>query len=339
MANDLEQKIIKQIEYYFGDINLPRDKFLQEKIKEDEGWITLDVLLTFKRLSSLSTDQELIAKAVEKSENGLVMVSEDRKKLRRNPEKPSPELNEERRKEIMGRTAYAKGFPLDEEFNNIITFLDAYGPVESCSRRSTKDHKFKGSCFIIFKDVETCKKFVEAESIKYGETELIRKFQQVYFDDKKKEIQDRKNEKAASKVAAKSGTPLQFPKGAIIHFSGIEEGVKLLREDLKEKVKEVGKIEVKFVDFNQGDLEGYLRFAEENEAVEFFKTVDNDTLEIKDQKVKLRVLEGDEEEEYLKKTSDSILNMRKHKKQNSNNRKRKGNFGGGRRDAKVSKRD
>lgn len=53
--NPLERKIIRQIEvcvqhprcfltgyfahvqFYFGDRNLPKDKFLQEKIKEDEG--------------------------------------------------------------------------------------------------------------------------------------------------------------------------------------------------------------------------------------------------------------------------------------------------------------
>ena len=56
--NQLERKIIRQIEvsgriqradfhatvtcvdriqFYFGDRNLPRDNFLQEKIKEDEG--------------------------------------------------------------------------------------------------------------------------------------------------------------------------------------------------------------------------------------------------------------------------------------------------------------
>lgn len=104
MANELEQKIIKQLEYYFGDINLPCDKFLKEKIKEDEGWITLEVLLTFKRLASLSKDPEVIAAAIEKSENGIVVVSEDRKKLRRNPEKPIPELDDDRKKELMKRT-------------------------------------------------------------------------------------------------------------------------------------------------------------------------------------------------------------------------------------------
>lgn len=104
MADELEQKIIKQIEYYFGDINLSRDKFLQGKIKEDEGWVSLEVLLTFKRLASLSTDPEVIASAIEKSENKLVEVSEDRKKLRRNADKPVPELDEERKKELMKRT-------------------------------------------------------------------------------------------------------------------------------------------------------------------------------------------------------------------------------------------
>lgn len=104
MASDLEKQIIKQIEYYFGDINLPRDKFLQEKIKEDDGWVSLEVLLTFKRLASLSTDTEVIAKAMEKSEDNIVEVSEDLKKIRRHPENPVPELNDERRQQLMART-------------------------------------------------------------------------------------------------------------------------------------------------------------------------------------------------------------------------------------------
>lgn len=104
MANDLDQKIIRQIEYYFGDINLPRDKFMQEKTKEDDGWITVDVLLSFKRLANLSTDPKVIAEAIKKSENQLVVVNEDGTKMKRSPDVPLPELNEERRKELMTRT-------------------------------------------------------------------------------------------------------------------------------------------------------------------------------------------------------------------------------------------
>ena len=39
--SELESRIIKQIEYYFGDYNIGKDKFLQEEIKKDEGWIAL----------------------------------------------------------------------------------------------------------------------------------------------------------------------------------------------------------------------------------------------------------------------------------------------------------
>ena len=28
------------MEYYFGDFNLPRDKFLQEETKSDDGWVS-----------------------------------------------------------------------------------------------------------------------------------------------------------------------------------------------------------------------------------------------------------------------------------------------------------
>ena len=104
MASQLEQDIITQIEYYFGDINLYRDNFLKERIKQDDGWVPLEVLLTFKRLAALSTDPEIIANAVEKSEKKLVIVNDDRKKLKRSPEFPLPEFNDERKKELTSRT-------------------------------------------------------------------------------------------------------------------------------------------------------------------------------------------------------------------------------------------
>lgn len=37
----LEKKIIRQVEFYFGDRNLRRDKFLLEQVKKDDGCIQL----------------------------------------------------------------------------------------------------------------------------------------------------------------------------------------------------------------------------------------------------------------------------------------------------------
>lgn len=335
MANDLEQKIIQQLEYYFGDINLPRDKFLQEKIKEDEGWIALDVLLTFKRLASLSTDQEVIANAIEKSDKKLVLVSEDKKKLRRSPELPIPEYNDERKKELQARTAYAKGFPLDETLDPIIEFLKPHGPITCCQQRTyvnkpTKEHKFKGSCFIIFDDVETCKKFIEAEGIQYKEKDLVRKWQKDYFEDKAAEYKKRKETDKAERDAYKvpnEKKPKDMPKGAVFFFDGIAEGKQLTFEQIKAKVKEIGDIETAFVDFRKGDQQGHVRLPGENSAVDFHKKLEEGKMKIDEIELSVKVLEGEEEEAYLKKTQEELKN--KFNKKGKFSRKRKGNFGNG----------
>ncbi|KAF7269943.1 hypothetical protein GWI33_017034 [Rhynchophorus ferrugineus] len=323
MANDLEQKIIKQVEYYFGDINLPRDKFLQGKIKEDnDGWVPLEVMLKFKRLASISEDSKVIAEALEKSEDKLVVVSEDKTKIKRNPDKPLPENNDEFIKKLQERSAYAKSFPLEEGLDEIIKFLEPYGPVESVIRRTTKDHKFKGSCFIVFKTLEAAKKFND------------------YYNDKKKVIEERKKQQKDRKQASveEDAGKLEFPLGATVHFTGISEGQELTREEIKEKIKDTNdSIEVTYIDFNKGDLEGHIRFSKENNAIDFVKSLTDSEIEIGDIKLKFKILEGDEEKEYLKKTSEEIVKMRQ--KYKSKGKKRKGNFNSGGRNSKATKKD
>jgi lupus La protein len=47
---------------------LPKDKFLQEQVKLEDGWIPLEVMLKFKRLSDLTTDCDVIVAALEVSD-------------------------------------------------------------------------------------------------------------------------------------------------------------------------------------------------------------------------------------------------------------------------------
>ena len=40
------KKVIRQVEYYFGDSNMQRDKFLQDEVAKDaEGWVPLTTML------------------------------------------------------------------------------------------------------------------------------------------------------------------------------------------------------------------------------------------------------------------------------------------------------
>lgn len=115
---------------------MQRDKFLIEQTKLDDGWVPMSIMLNFKMLASMSTDTDVILKALESSE--LIEIAEDKKKIRRSPKHPLPVYNEEYRKAQEARTAYIKGFPLTntnieklknffndfESFENIIVSID-----------------------------------------------------------------------------------------------------------------------------------------------------------------------------------------------------------------------
>lgn len=104
-------------------------------------------------------------------------VSEDNKKVRRNPELPVPEMNEERRKEVMGRTVYAKGFPKAALLDDLLNFFKQYEEVENVimrryQDRATKKRHFKGSVFATFKTKEQVMylsvKAIETNKTYYG---------------------------------------------------------------------------------------------------------------------------------------------------------------------------
>ena len=44
----LERKLLRQLEFYFSDSNLPRDKFLRETVERDpESYVDLKLILKF----------------------------------------------------------------------------------------------------------------------------------------------------------------------------------------------------------------------------------------------------------------------------------------------------
>lgn len=199
-TKDLQAQIVRQIEYYFGDANLARDKFLSEEITKDNGWITLELLLKFKRLQVLTTDPEVVCAALDTSEEGLIQISEDRTKIRRHPDRPLPEQNEETRKECITRTAYVKGFPLDSEMSALIEFFDDYEKVVNIVMRKyldkpTKEYRFKGSVFVTFQKREQCEAFLNNEDLKFKDSVLERKWQDEYYISKKGEREAEKKKK------------------------------------------------------------------------------------------------------------------------------------------------
>lgn len=76
METEIDAKIRKQVEYYFSDSNYAKDKFLVETAKKHpEGYVPIDVLMTFNRLKALTTDKALVAKACKSSTDVMVCCS------------------------------------------------------------------------------------------------------------------------------------------------------------------------------------------------------------------------------------------------------------------------
>lgn len=311
----LQQDIIDQIEYYFSDSNLFRDKFLQTEITKKDGWVALATLITFKRLAALSTDPNVIVEALDKSDSGLLEIHEDRESIRRHPERPLPERNEEVRQEIQQRTAYVKGFPKEMEMPEMIEFFKDYPKVSHVVIRKyvdkpTKTYKSKGSVFVTFSTRDQCAAFL-SEDVKYKDAELIAKWQTDYHASKKTERQEKQKEKNA-----KLNPEINLPKGSVLHITDIKPDV--TRDKIKAKI-EAMEYDVAFVDYTNGDAAAYVRLNKENAAKELFAKLDNSKIQLEENDVPVIVLEGETEEKYLAECVEKI----KQRRRQDNNYKKK----------------
>uniref|UniRef100_G3ML08 HTH La-type RNA-binding domain-containing protein n=1 Tax=Amblyomma maculatum TaxID=34609 RepID=G3ML08_AMBMU len=322
----LDAKIIKQVEYYFGDFNLPRDKFLQGKVKEDDGWVTIETLLTFNRLKSLTTEENVVAEALKKSTNQLLEVSSDGKKIRRSPAKPLPDGDKERQK-LDELTVYAKGFPPTTTIDELLEFFGQFGQcINVFMRRFPGNRKFKGSVFATFATKAEAEAFIAKEGLKFNELELKRSMKVDYVARKKEERQARLEEKAKKK-AANQGSGADASEeaeaedvvlGCLLRVTGL--GDKTTRETLKQAVEPYATLA--FVDYSRGNPDAILRFVEEGSAQAVLAKLEaqGEGLKVDGCDVTATAVEGDEELEYWKK-----LAAAKRDKKNRFKRGQRGN--------------
>lgn len=343
----LDDRIIRQMEYYFGDINYPRDKFLQGEVKKDDGWVPMETMLLFKRLAKLTTDVKVIVEAVKKSPNKLIEFSEDGTKVRRSPDKPLPELCENFRKTLVAKSIYCKGFPTsDITLDDILDYFEQYGPLDNLIMRNYLDKaekkwKFKGSVYAIFPTVEKAAEFLKVENVKYKDVVLERKWQQEHIDEKKKERDSRLNKSKEEDILKKlkekeDEKPVAaLAKGAFMRLTGCSNNIK--REDMKEVLEEKG-ASVAFIDYNIGDPVAVVRLHEEGSAKKVLEAFEGNVVEVKGVKLEASAIEGEEEEQLISKSQSDLSKRRaqmankkrKGGKQGRNNQK-KGGFKGKRR--------
>jgi lupus La protein len=100
-----EEKILKQVEFYFSDSNLPHDKFLRSLVANDpQGFVSIETIASFKKMKELTTDIKEIIKAIHTSD--FVEVDKEEKNVRRST--PLPENSKQDDRSIYAVSLFMK---------------------------------------------------------------------------------------------------------------------------------------------------------------------------------------------------------------------------------------
>ncbi|NXX48859.1 LARP6 protein, partial [Tricholaema leucomelas] len=85
--NDLIQKLVAQIEYYFSDENLEKDAFLLKHVRRNKmGYVSVKLLTSFKKVKHLTRDWRTTAYALKYSDT--LELNDDNRKVRRSTPVP-----------------------------------------------------------------------------------------------------------------------------------------------------------------------------------------------------------------------------------------------------------
>jgi len=145
-----------------------------------------------------------------------------------------------------------------------------------------------------------------------------------------KRDQEKDEKKKQREEAEQAFYKSQVVLGSVIHLTGLpSQGT---RENLKELFDSYAKI--KWVDYNKGEPEAYVRFVEENKAqLAIDGALKDGELKLLDSKLVYRILEGEEEQQFWKDTIKKLVES-KNSKGRKGGKFGRGGGGGGKRDFK-----
>jgi lupus La protein len=207
-------KIKKQVEFYFGDGNYARDKFLQaEAAKNADGWIKLDVIASFNRLKTMGATIERIQEAVKDSP--IVELSGDGTDIKR-------KLPVQDVQDLLTRSIYVKGFPKDTPLEQLEDFFGAHpGLLAIRMRRFREEKSFKGSVFVEFASIEHAMEAIEKlKSTKFAECPLIVMPKADYLESKTQEFNSKKTVTKADEHIASN-----YIRGCLVRVQDVPETV------------------------------------------------------------------------------------------------------------------
>uniref|UniRef100_A0A034VA57 La-related protein 7 n=1 Tax=Bactrocera dorsalis TaxID=27457 RepID=A0A034VA57_BACDO len=144
-----------QMEFYFGDANLSKDRYLKQLMDKDP-YVPLDIFLTFNKMKALTSSVEEIKKSLTNSE--LLELDENNSRVRRKTALPVE-------RNVDDKTLYVEALPAAADHDWVRQAFERFGAVVYVSLpKYAKSRKIKEFGFVEFEQASSVDKAIKAFS-------------------------------------------------------------------------------------------------------------------------------------------------------------------------------
>ncbi|KAL7598191.1 hypothetical protein Lser_V15G22047 [Lactuca serriola] len=221
------KKVIRQVEFYFSDSNLPRDNFLKNTITESEdGMVSLTLICSFSRMrghlglgdaKAEDVPEDTVEAVAETLKNSTTLkISEDGKKVGRTTELPKEEVAIE---QLDSRTIAASPIEYDVKLEEVESFFGQSAKVNSVRlpRHVGDKRVFCGTALVEFSCEEDATKIL-TQSLTFRGAELALKPKKEFDEQRAKEEEAESTRRNMLQNRKNSPQEEEYPKGLIVAF-------------------------------------------------------------------------------------------------------------------------
>ncbi|KAK7319830.1 hypothetical protein RJT34_04558 [Clitoria ternatea] len=125
LTPDLQQKIVKQVEYQFSDMSLLANESFQKQMNKDpEGYVPITIIASSKKIKALISNVHLLTQAI-RSSSKLVLSADGKKVKRKLP------FTDKEKEDLQSRTVVAENLPEDHSHQNLQKIFTTVGSVKT----------------------------------------------------------------------------------------------------------------------------------------------------------------------------------------------------------------